>query len=353
MATKSIYLDESGFTGTNLLDPTQPFFCVASTDFSDVEADGILRAAFPNYRGEEFKFGALWRRERTREGMRSFSGAVGTDPDRVFVWLIDKRFCVLTKLVDFIVEPLLYDMGYDFYQDQLPPRFCNWVHFSLVKHKKLYDRALEVYDRLARFPSAESLAEARLAYATMARRAPKSIRWFFEWLQAGVDRFEEFHALDSFADSSEIQLTSVLASISYWRQRSGDEIAVKHDQSNNFFSQAEIWGKLTSPAVPAQELPTSGSGPIPFPLRVTSTSAVLSHESAAIQLCDVLAGLVNKSHQLRIKPADPFVEQLLEGGLGKVTMNGVYPRPEFPLGPPARRTGPDAVDRMTSIIFGA
>jgi hypothetical protein len=222
----------------------------------------------------------------------------------------------------------------------------------LVKHKKLYDHTLEVYDRLARFPSDESLADARRTYATMARRAPQSIRWFFEWLQAGVDRFEEFHVLESFGDSSEIQLTSVLASISYWRQQCGDEIAVKHDQSNNFFNQAELWGKLTSPAVPAQELPTSGSGPVPFPLRVTSTSAILSHESAAIQLCDVLAGLVSKVHQLRAEPADPLVEHLLEAGLGKVTMNGVFPRPEFPLGPPARRSGPDAVDRMTSIIFG-
>ncbi len=285
--------------------------------------------------------------------MLAFSSAVGSDPSRVFVWLIDKRFCVLTKLIDFIIEPLLYEAGFDFYQNQLPPRFCNYAHFMLAKHKKLYGKTLETYDRLARFPSQETLSEAQQTYALMAASSPRSTRWFFQQIKVGVDRFEDFHDLASFDDSSEVQLTSVLATISHWRQQFGDDFSVNHDESASFFGQAEMWGKITSPSVPAQELPTSGTGPIPFPLRVMETSSVRSHESPAIQICDVLAGLVNKMQGLRARPQDPFANQILAAGLGEITMNGIYPRPEFPLGPPARRTGPDAVDRMTSIIFGS
>ena len=284
--------------------------------------------------------------------MVAFSKAIGLIPDRVFVWVIDKRFCVLTKMVDFVIEPLLHEAGYDFYQNQLPPRLCNYLHFGLVEHEKIYADTLAVYDQLARFPSRETLRVAQQAYRKLARTAPRSIRWFFEWIKVGVDRFEEFHQLDEFGDSNEVQVTSVLASISYWRQNLGDDLSIHHDESNNFFSQAALWERLTSPAVPPQELPTSGTGPVPFPLRVTHTQAMRSHESATVQLCDVLAGLVSKLHLLRRDPDDAFSGELLEAGLGQVVMNGVFPRPEFPLGPPVRRTGPDAVDRMTSILFG-
>ena len=56
MLTKTLYFDESGFTGYNLLDPNQPVFTIASSDLGDQEAADILRAAFPRYQGHEYKF---------------------------------------------------------------------------------------------------------------------------------------------------------------------------------------------------------------------------------------------------------------------------------------------------------
>ena len=56
MVARTLYFDESGFTGDNLLDSTQPIFAIASTDLEPEVAEVILRETFPRYGGNEFKF---------------------------------------------------------------------------------------------------------------------------------------------------------------------------------------------------------------------------------------------------------------------------------------------------------
>lgn len=67
MSARTIYFDESGFTGYNLLDPNQPIFTIASADIDERNAEEILRDSFPEYQGAEFKFSNVWgSKNRTR-----------------------------------------------------------------------------------------------------------------------------------------------------------------------------------------------------------------------------------------------------------------------------------------------
>jgi hypothetical protein len=54
----TIYCDEAGNTGANLLDPDQPFFLLASNDFSSSEADALLEHVRSGQGGEP-KFSVL------------------------------------------------------------------------------------------------------------------------------------------------------------------------------------------------------------------------------------------------------------------------------------------------------
>jgi hypothetical protein len=116
VTTKTLYFDESGYTGYNLLDPEQPTFAIASTDFEPEMAKAILRESFPAYQGDEFKFSNIWR-SRSRKGLIEFSRRLASAQDRSFCWFIDKRYCVLKKIVDFLIEPFFTKGGYDFYAD--------------------------------------------------------------------------------------------------------------------------------------------------------------------------------------------------------------------------------------------
>lgn len=56
MLPKTLYFDESGYAGSNLLDRDPSVFAIASSDIGDAVAEAILKDSFPRYRGREFKF---------------------------------------------------------------------------------------------------------------------------------------------------------------------------------------------------------------------------------------------------------------------------------------------------------
>lgn len=91
MPIKSLYFDESGFTGYNLLDPVQPFFVIASTDLDPGVSEQILRTSFPRYQGPEFKFSRIWG-SNNRNGLIEFGRHFASRGENAFIWMTDKRF---------------------------------------------------------------------------------------------------------------------------------------------------------------------------------------------------------------------------------------------------------------------
>jgi hypothetical protein len=104
-AAVEIACDESGFSGTNLLDPANPVITHASADLSVPEAVGLiteLRSRF-RYAPSEFKSGQFLRSPMAGEALTWFLGALS---GRAHVHLIDKEYFLVTRIVDlFLAEP--------------------------------------------------------------------------------------------------------------------------------------------------------------------------------------------------------------------------------------------------------
>jgi hypothetical protein len=109
---KTLYFDESNFTGSNFLDVNQPIFVVSSSDIGDNEAESILKTAFPTHRASEFKFGNVWS-DRKRKSLTKLAEQLGTLEARLYSYVIDKKFGVLIKALDFLVEPIVSAAGFD------------------------------------------------------------------------------------------------------------------------------------------------------------------------------------------------------------------------------------------------
>ena len=106
MNTKTIYFDESGFTGYDLLNKDQPIFAISSTDISPQRAESILKTSFPKYQGDEFKFSNLWR-SANKQGLINFSQNIAPYKENVFTWINQKKFTVLALMVDRLIEPYI------------------------------------------------------------------------------------------------------------------------------------------------------------------------------------------------------------------------------------------------------
>ncbi len=357
MTTKTLYFDEAGFTGSNLLDPDQPVFAIASSDLADDEALDILQYCFPHYQGIEYKFTNIWRSSKHRDGLVRFGERFRALNDRAFVYAVDKRYAVLTKAVDFLIEPVITDSGYDFYNDGFCWRYCNYIYCVLteVAGPALLNAIVSAYQAFSRSPSRETLAHLQWRLSVIAQSIEGIPKILVEQLSYGAEMFDHFHDIDSFHGSDELQTTCMVAIVAYWRGLHTKDFEIVHDASSNFMRHKEMWDRITNHNVPRQMVRTGDGTMVEYPLRVASTTPIDSRNSVAIQFCDVLAGLTTKQLNPVVSEADrKILDHVIEAGLSELTLNGIRPASEFPIQiPPRRLDGADVVDQMTEIIFGA
>lgn len=352
--TTQIFLDESGFTGEDLYNADQRFFTLASTIIDNDEARDLLGRCFPSYQAAEYKFANIWRRETSRRGLITLAGELPSIADRIFLWIMDKRFCLLTKMFDYLVEPAVYDSGHDWYAEGWGLRFMNTAHRDLLRHgsEALYNETVRLWDKFARNPSEATLdaLEAHLRRTELATQPPLSS--MFNLARRAVPGFRASNPkLEEFTESNEIQVTSVFSTLTWWRQQRPEDLALVHDESSAFLKQKDLWTTMLREDFEAPPFPIANGTEVELPLRVRSTTAVRSQDSHAVQLCDVLAGLGAKAGPGLIGgEKDPFIVELVKAGAGALNYSGIMPHALYVEGPMPKRNGPDMVDRMVDLL---
>jgi hypothetical protein len=104
-AVVEIACDESGFSGTNLLDAPTPVFTHASVDLRVDEAGDFIQALRSGlwWSLNEFKSGRFLRGTQAGEALEWFLAALR---GRAHVHLVDKEYFLVTRIVDlFLAEP--------------------------------------------------------------------------------------------------------------------------------------------------------------------------------------------------------------------------------------------------------
>lgn len=118
-AVVEIACDESGFSGTNLLDAANPLFTHASVDLGVDEAAALIVALRSRFRCSltELKSGQFLRGPHRGAALEWLLAALS---GRAHVLLVDKEYFLVTRIVDlFLAEPS-YAAGTRLTQDQRP-----------------------------------------------------------------------------------------------------------------------------------------------------------------------------------------------------------------------------------------
>lgn len=349
-----LFFDESGFTGSNLLDEQQPIFSVASSNIKEEKAEQILRSSFPNYKGKEFKFTNIWR-SNSKDKLIDFIEHEINEPHKTFAYTIDKKFAVLTKISDFLIEPAITNAGYDFYDDGFCWKYTNYIYFGFTNFGfvKLLNSILYCYQNFSRSPNQDSLKNLQTQLAIMCQSIEGEVQIFLKQMHLGAILFEKFNNLDTFSSSNDLQLTTILALIASWRQKYDEDFNVYHDNSSNFFRKKELWEKITNPNVPKQKHKLGDGSYVEFPLRVISSTGIDSVNNFSVQYCDVIAGLVCKCFSLPTsKDEEIIISKIKDKGILDMICNGIVPSPIFPDKiPPKPLNGPDIIDQMVNIIY--
>lgn len=348
----TIYFDESGQTGTNLLDRDQPFFAIGSTDLAENEASGMLARHFAGRQGKELKANRLIGQSTGRRQFLGFLDELGDQAERVCGARIHKRFTVLAKMVDHLVEPVLRDRGFDFYAGDYAAKFANTTYFAFDKllAKAQADSLMGLFHAFAREPNKAALAKLHRELRSVRKTASRNCRTPLDLMIEGTADFEPFANPDTFSDTNDVHVTAVVRCMDHWQSRHDGPFDVVHDESVHFFRRSHQWKRITDPAL-EPEIIYVGDRSMKLPIGVTSTKAARSHESASLQVCDLVAGIVGRFRQ--DEPAGPirdFYGAAIAGGLGRISIFPLEPGTEFISGLPAIAKGPDAIDRIVMAI---
>lgn len=115
MMNPLLAFDESGNTGQDLLNPNQPIFSLASVCLSEAETDEAINILTARA-GQEVKFSNLVRSTAGRQRVLSFLQSPCAKFDKAKTYVIHKRYMVVGKIVDLLIEPLAHRDGLNLYE---------------------------------------------------------------------------------------------------------------------------------------------------------------------------------------------------------------------------------------------
>lgn len=166
-----IACDESGFSGTNLLDPSTPIITHAAVDLETVEAAEIVARVRANARHphSEYKSTQLLRQRPAVECLLAELAG------RASVHLTDKRFFVVHRMVDFLLGEPTYAAGTSlaidlrdtalalYHREDLGPVLAGFVAMMRTKRHRVVNRPAidRYYEALGRLDDVGQLATTR------------------------------------------------------------------------------------------------------------------------------------------------------------------------------------------------
>lgn len=287
---RHIFLDESGFTGTDLLSIEQPFFVVSSLVLDDATIAAWLPVLTQATQAAEPKFSQMVKSPRGRAGITAFCKILEQNQGRMRFQLVHKRYALLGKLLDCVVEPMYYAHGQDFYFEGYNLAFLNALHYASEPHTELQSAVLSALLSLCREPSPESLAKLADSVAALSA-ASKELKLLsvpvldaLRWRRtAGVE--------DLNRKLLTLQVTAVVSLVRGWNQELTGSLIVIADQSKELNESLETLMAFANPDLPEVKELAAGRE-IGLPLRIQEARLADSHMTPGVQLADVAAGLV-------------------------------------------------------------
>src|SRR5208337_4765620 len=170
-------IDESGYTGFDLLNPDQRFQGAAAIAISDEDAARLISEHFPSLRMQELKYRALSRRPANHQRLLSLQRDLLTHYKCV-TYVCDKRFLLVLMFVDYAIEPFYYERGVNFYENGQNYALASLLSVAgpTLLEKAAFDRLLVSFQHAVKEKTAEALkALVAAARATNWRKLPEAL----------------------------------------------------------------------------------------------------------------------------------------------------------------------------------
>jgi hypothetical protein len=279
-------IDESGYTGFDLLNQEQPFQGATAIAIEDDEAARLILEHFPRLQAAELKYRALSRRKGNHPRLLALMREI-LSHHKCVTHVCDKRFLLLLKFLDYAVEPFYYERGIDFYENGQNYSLASILYY--IGPQLLGDQAMASLERA--FQDAMKL-KTPAALAKLVACAQQTKWQELPEAMGPLARFAAPECLGAIATpgaTTDIALVIVIALITRMEAMSDGPYRVEHDQSKNLLTYHDVLQRQID-HVGNVEFRQSQIASIRFPLKLTAVTQVDSKRSPAVQLADIMIG---------------------------------------------------------------
>lgn len=285
-----LYFDESGYTGPDLTNVSQPYFALASVKITNDEI-ACLKKDIGYYEwGKELHFKSMYTNPQGRAILDKIFNHPLMDANHILPSFADKRYCIYANIVNILVETMYYNKGINLYEGAKNLILANGLYYFAIRHpnKDLVAEFEKNFVTMVRTPSVASGAD---FYRTTdkLREDTGTESGFFEMLSEiplTIQYIKEALPYMKFYIDLTIPLFSV--SVQEWYKRTGEKEDVLFDSSEPFFANKEFMEYLRDMDVP-ETVVGYGKGKHVYPLPIGNIEIAKSHEEFGIQLADIFA----------------------------------------------------------------
>ena len=131
-----LYFDESGYTGPDLTNVSQPYFALASVKMTNDEI-ACLKKDIGYYEwGKELHFKSMYTNPQGRAILDKIFNHPLMDANHVLPSFADKRYCIYANIVNILVETMYYNKGINLYEGAKNLILANGLYYFAIRHPK-------------------------------------------------------------------------------------------------------------------------------------------------------------------------------------------------------------------------
>lgn len=325
--TTPIFIDESGWTGDNLISSEQPVFVVASHQIPEAECRLLIDTYFSHIKANEIKHSDIRKRKRSQQGMLDLVKEIKHSKLPIATYIVHKRFALLQRFFDYLVEPVMHVHGLRPYDKAFNIRATSaaFVGLPIILGDRFMDDLLALFEKVARERSRAHLAEMWKVLQDARTLKPGPHNQMLDLLL--VAKPYGLHHLDMLPDNAlDVAFSVVVALMAHWRQLSDGPFELIHDETTALAKYHSLWEWLSSPE---QQTATLGFGDyrdMILPLNVSRTIFARSCDYAGLQLADLLAGATKEIGLFILgrSSEEGYAAALFDVGLNEIT-NNIWP----------------------------
>lgn len=283
----SIFLDECGYTGQDLLNRDQPFFTLASLNLPESNCQELKKTFFSKVQAVELKYSSLSRRPKQQRMILEFLKELSQKPEIVKFSLAHKQYVLITKMVEILVEPAYYEADLDLYDKGGNIALANLLFYTLPVFggHEFFNSLLTNFQSMIRIRTKE--AYQAFFDPLITKSYSENLDFLLNFLRMSHIQFG-YELLET-KDHLDIAFSCTLSLMSSWRQDIEDDIVLVHDASSAMAKERQIWDILVDSHVEPVEVGYDRRK-VQFPIRVVETRSEDSKKWSGLQLVDILAG---------------------------------------------------------------